>query len=256
MKLCSWNVNGLRACLQKGFEEFLRREEPEILCLQEIKMNYDQLDREFEGYETVFNSAETRGYSGTAILSKRKPLAVSFDIGDPKHTGEGRSITFEFERFYLVAVYTPNAQHELTRLSYRMQWDDAFRDYVCALDRKKPVVICGDFNVAYRPIDLKNPAANRQNAGFSDEERGKFAELLAAGFTDTYRYFYPEKKDAYSWWSYRFASRERDVGWRIDYFLVSNRLQSVLQDAFILKEQQGSDHCPVGILLREDAIGA
>lgn len=251
MKLLSWNVNGLRACLQKGFAEFLEKEEPDVLCLQEIKMTIDQLDCDFAPYEVVFHSAETRGYAGTAILSKKKPLAVSFDIGAPEHTGEGRSITFEFEDFYLVTAYTPNSQRDLVRLSYRMKWDDAFREYVSALDRKKPVVICGDLNVAYRPIDLANPASNHQNAGFSDEERGKFAELLAAGFTDTYRYFYPEQKAAYSWWSYRFASRERDIGWRIDYFLVSNRMIAQVRDAMILKEQQGSDHCPVGILLSE-----
>ncbi len=252
MKLLSWNVNGLRACLQKGFEEFLRKEDPDILCLQEIKMTADQLDRDFAPWETVFHSAQTKGYAGTAILSKRKPLAVSYDIGRQEHTGEGRSITFEFESFYLVTVYTPNSQRDLVRLSYRMQWDDAFREYVASLDRKKPVVICGDFNVAYRPIDLANPASNHQNAGFSDEERGKFAELLAAGFTDTYRYFYPDRKAAYSWWSYRFASRERDIGWRIDYFLISNRLCGNLRDAMIYKDQQGSDHCPVGILLRDE----
>ena len=248
MKLLSWNVNGLRACINKGFLDVLKWQDPDIISLQEIKMQKEQLEGDFEGYFSYFHSAEKKGYSGTAILTKKEPLSVSYDIGNLEFTGEGRSITLEFEDFYLVNVYTPNSQQELVRLPYRMKWDDAFREYVCSLDKIKPVLICGDMNVAHREIDIKNPKTNHFSAGFSDEERGKFSELLAYGFVDSFRLLYPNREDAYSWWSYRQNARERNVGWRIDYFLVSERAQEKIKEAMILSEIEGSDHCPVGII--------
>ena len=234
MKLISWNVNGLRACVGKGFFDFLAAESPDAMCLQETKLQPEQAPRA-EGYHEYWHSAEKKGYSGTAVFSKTEPLSVTFGLGIEPHDHEGRVITAEYPGFYLVTVYTPNAQDELKRLDYRMQWDDAFRDYVCALDQKKPVVICG----------LKNPKTNRRNAGFTDEERGKMTELLEAGFADTFRRRNPELTGAYSWWSYRFRAREKNAGWRIDYFLVSERLMPRVRDARILSDVFGSDHCPV-----------
>lgn len=249
MKLLSWNVNGLRACINKGFADFLFHEAPDILCIQETKMCEEQLEGQFDGYFSFWNSAVKKGYSGTCIFAKEKPQNVFYDIGDAEHEGEGRSITLEYEKFFIVNVYTPNSQGELARLPYRMKWDDAFRKYVCSLDKIKPVIMCGDFNVAHRPIDIKNPGTNHGNAGYSDEERGKFTELIACGFIDSFRLMYPQKENAYSWWSYRLSARERNVGWRIDYFLVSDRISENLRESMILSETDGSDHCPVGIVL-------
>ena len=245
MKFISWNVNGLRACVKKGFLEFLQNEAPDFCCLQETKMQQGQAEFDLGSYHEYWNSAEKKGYSGTAIFAAEEPLSVSYDINDPAHVGEGRSITVEYEKFYLVTVYTPNSQNELKRLDYRMEWDDAFRAYLKELDAKKPVIVCGDLNVAHREIDLKNPKTNRMNAGFTDQERGKFTELLEAGFTDTFRALYPDLEGAYSWWSYRFHAREKNAGWRIDYFLVSNRLRDSIKRAEILSSVEGSDHCPV-----------
>ena len=245
MKFISWNVNGLRACVKKGFLEFLQNEAPDFCCLQETKMQQGQAEFDLGSYREFWNSAEKKGYSGTAIFAAEEPLNVFYDINDPAHVGEGRSITVEYEKFYLVTVYTPNSQNELKRLDYRMEWDDAFRAYLKELDAKKPVIVCGDLNVAHREIDLKNPKTNRMNAGFTDEERGKFTELLEAGFTDTFRALYPDLEGAYSWWSYRFHAREKNAGWRIDYFLVSNRLRDSIRRAEILSSVEGSDHCPV-----------
>ena len=247
MRFISWNVNGLRAAQKKGFEEAFRSLDADFFCLQETKLQEGQIELDLPGYESFWCYAEKKGYSGTAIFAKRRPLSASYNIGAEEHGSEGRSITLEYEDFYLVCVYTPNAQDGLKRIDYRMSWEDAFRDYLCSLDRKKPVIVCGDMNVAHNEIDLKNPAANAGNAGFSDQERGKFTELLAAGFTDSFRYLYPDKRDAYSWWSYRAAARERNVGWRIDYFVVSNRLCQSISDAYIFPEITGSDHCPVGL---------
>jgi len=244
MKLISWNVNGLRACVGKGFFDFLAAESPDAMCLQETKLQPEQAPQA-EGYHEYWHSAEKKGYSGTAVFSKTEPLSVTFGLGMEEHDHEGRVITAEYPGFYLVTVYTPNAQDELKRLDYRMQWDDAFRDYVCALDQKKPVVICGDMNVAHQEIDLKYPKTIRRNAGFTDEERGKMTELLGAGFADTFRRLNPELAGAYSWWSYRFRAREKNAGWRIDYFLVSERLMPKVRDARILSDVFGSDHCPV-----------
>ena len=249
MKLISWNVNGLRACVGKGFLEFFRIIGADAVCLQETKMQPHQIQLETPGYRQYWNSAERKGYSGTAILTRMEPLTVSYGLGIPEHDTEGRVITCEFPAFYLVTVYTPNAQDGLRRIDYRMQWDDAFRDYLLALDRKKPVVVCGDMNVAHQEIDLKNPGPNRGNAGFSDEEREKFSRLLASGFTDTFRLLYPEQTGAYSWWSYRFHARENNAGWRIDYFLVSDRLRERVTAARILQDVYGSDHCPVELEL-------
>lgn len=246
MKLISWNVNGLRACIGKGFFEFLVQEQPDMMCLQETKLQPEQAPA-VEGYYEYWNSAEKKGYSGTAIFSKEEPLSVTMGLGIEEHDHEGRVITAEYENFYLVTVYVPNTQDELRRLAYRMTWEDAFRDYVKALDAKKPVVICGDLNVAHQEIDLKNPKTNRRNPGFTDEERGKMTALLDAGFVDTFRYFYPEQEGAYSWWSYRFRSREKNAGWRIDYFLVSKRFMEHVKAARILSDVMGSDHCPVVI---------
>ena len=250
MKLVSWNVNGLRACMGKGFPEFLRAADPDILCLQETKMQREQADFTLEGYEEYWNSAEKQGAAGTAVFTKERPLSVSYGIGLPEHDSEGRVITAEYPEFYLVNVYTPNSQQELARLSYRMEWEDAFRGYLKALDAKKPVVVCGDMNVAHEEIDLKNPKTNRKNAGFTDEERQKMTELLASGFTDTFRMLYPDLEGVYSWWSYRFRAREKNAGWRIDYFLVSDRLKDRVADSRIDTGVFGSDHCPVELILR------
>ena len=249
MKLISWNVNGLRACVGKGFEDAFRMLDADIFCLQETKMQAGQLDLEFEGYTSFWNYAEKKGYSGTAIFTRREPLSVAYGLGIAEHDTEGRVITLEFPEFYMLTVYTPNAQDGLRRLDYRVAWEDAFLAYIKGLDAKKPVVICGDMNVAHQEIDLKNPKTNRRNAGFTDEERGKFTDLLAAGFTDTFRHFYPTLEGAYSWWSYRFHAREKNTGWRIDYFLCSNRIASQLQSAAIHSEILGSDHCPVEVCL-------
>ena len=249
MRFISWNVNGLRACYGKGFEEAFRTLDADFFCLQETKMQEGQLDAAFEGYRSYWNYAEKKGYSGTAVFTRREPLAVTYGLGAEVHDREGRVITLEMEDFFLVTVYTPNSQDELRRLDYRMEWEDAFRQYLLGLDARKPVVVCGDLNVAHREIDLKNPKANRRNAGFTDEERAKFQALLDAGFVDTFRYFYPDLEGIYSWWSYRFRAREKNAGWRIDYFLVSARLTERLQEAKIHTEVYGSDHCPVEVVL-------
>lgn len=245
MKLISWNVNGIRACLTKGFMDFFDEVDADILCLQETKLSAGQLEWDKPGYYDYWNYADKKGYSGTAVFSKREPLRVSYGIGIDEHDHEGRVITLEFEDFYFVTVYTPNAQDGLARLPYRMQWEDDFRAYLKGLDEKKPVIVTGDMNVAHEEIDLKNPKTNHKNAGFSDEERGKMTELLASGFTDTFRYFYPDMANIYSWWSYRFKAREKNAGWRIDYFLSSERLNEKLVDAKIHTEVFGSDHCPI-----------
>ena len=246
MKLISWNVNGLRACMGKGFLEFVAEQQPDMLCLQETKMQQGQADVPLEGgYHEYWNSAEKKGYSGVALFTKTEPQSVTLGLGIDEHDHEGRVITADYGEFYLVTVYTPNAQDGLKRLDYRMRWEDAFRDYLCRLDKDKPVIVCGDMNVAHEEIDLKNPKTNRKNAGFTDEERAKFSALLDAGFIDTYRYFYPDKEGIYSWWSYRFKAREKNAGWRIDYFCTSKALESRLEDAKILTNVFGSDHCPV-----------
>ena len=250
MRFISWNVNGLRACCEKGFRESFRALDADFFCLQETKMQAGQLDLEFDGYRSYWNYAEKKGYSGTAIFSRHEPLSVSYGMGIEEHDHEGRVITLEMPDFYLVNVYTPNSQDELARLGYRMRWDDDFRSYLLGLEKSKPVAVCGDMNVAHKEIDLKNPATNRRNAGFTDEERGKFSELLDSGFTDTFRYFYPDAEGVYSWWSYRFRSRERNTGWRIDYFLVSEGLKDRLAGASIHNGILGSDHCPVEMDLR------
>ena len=248
MKFISWNVNGLRACAGKGFADAFAALDADFFCLQETKMQPGQLDLSFEGYESYWNAAEKKGYSGTAIFTRQKPLGVTYGIGIDEHDHEGRVITMELPDFFLVTVYTPNSQDELRRLDYRMQWDDAFRAYVQRLDEQKPVVICGDMNVAHEEIDLKNPKTNRRNAGFTDEERAKFTQLLEAGFTDTFRWKYPEEV-CYSWWSYRFQARQKNAGWRIDYFVTSNRLRERIVDARIHTDITGSDHCPVELVL-------
>ena len=247
MKFISWNVNGLRAVVGKGFDEIFKALDADFVCLQETKMQAGQLDLEFEGYRSYWNYAEKKGYSGTAIYSRHEPLSVTYGIGIEEHDREGRIITLEMPDFYLVTCYTPNSQDGLRRLDYRMTWEDAFRAYLLALDKKKPVIVCGDLNVAHQEIDLKNPKSNRKNAGFTDEEREKMTVLLNAGFTDTWRFFNPDVADIYSWWSYRFKAREKNAGWRIDYFLVSNRLQERLTDAKIHTDIYGSDHCPVEV---------
>ena len=244
-KMISWNVNGIRACVQKGFLESFAALDADIFCLQETKLQAGQLDLAPEGYHAYWNYAEKKGYSGTAIFTKEAPIAVFNGMDIQKHDTEGRLITLEFDTFYFITCYTPNAQDGLRRIDYRMQWEDDFRAYLCSLDKNKPVIFCGDLNVAHQEIDLKNPGPNRGNAGFSDEERGKFSELLAAGFTDSFRYLYPDVTDAYSWWSYRFHAREKNVGWRIDYFVVSDRIAPQIADAKIHPEIFGSDHCPV-----------
>jgi len=245
MKLISWNVNGLRACLNKGFLDVVGREQADFFCLQETKMQPGQVEITFPGYLEYWNSAEKKGYSGTAVLTKEAPVAVACGMDISRHDREGRLITLEYGQFYLVCCYTPNAQDGLKRLEYRMEWEDDLRDYLLSLDRTKPVIYCGDLNVAHREIDLKNPKTNRQNPGFSDQEREKMTALLSAGFTDSFRYLYPDLEGAYSWWSYRFHAREKNAGWRIDYFIVSGRLASRIRRAEILSEVYGSDHCPV-----------
>lgn len=245
MKLVSWNVNGLRACEGKGFSESFRKLDADIFCLQETKMQQGQLDLEFSGYRSFWNYAEKKGYSGTAVFSRLEPLAVTYGLGIEEHDHEGRVITLEFKDFYLVCVYTPNSQEELKRLDYRMKWEDDFRAYLKKLDQAKPVIVCGDMNVAHKEIDLKNPKTNHHNPGFTDQERQKFTDLLNEGFTDTWRHFYPDLEGVYSWWSYRFQSRQKNTGWRIDYFLSSKRLDDKLTDAKIHTEVLGSDHCPV-----------
>ena len=245
MKFISWNVNGLRACEGKGFSDIFKEMDADFFCLQETKMQAGQLDLQFEGYQSYWNYAEKKGYSGTAIFTRHTPLSVAYGLGIEEHDHEGRVITLEYEHFYVVTVYTPNSQDGLKRLDYRMTWDDAFRDYVCRLDAKKPVLMCGDMNVAHEEIDLKNPKSNRMNAGFTDQERAKFSDLLAAGFTDTWRARNPDVRDVYSWWSYRFQARQKNAGWRIDYWLISNRLFAQVTDARIHNEVFGSDHCPV-----------
>ena len=250
MKLISWNVNGLRACEGKGFSDIFKQLDADFFCLQETKMQAGQLDLDFEGYHSYWNFADKKGYSGTAIFTRHEPLNVRYGMGIDEHDHEGRIITLEMEDFFLVTVYTPNSQDGLRRLDYRMKWENDFRDFLKGLDEKKPVIVCGDMNVAHQEIDLKNPKTNRRNAGFTDEEREQFGNLLSAGFTDTFRYFYPDQKDIYSWWSYRFRAREKNAGWRIDYFVVSNRLQERLVDAKIHTEIFGSDHCPVELEVR------
>ena len=250
MKFISWNVNGLRACTGKGFEEAFNTLDADFFCLQETKMQEGQLDLQFDGYESYWNYAEKKGYSGTAIYTRRHPLSVSYGIGIEEHDREGRVITLEMDNFYLVTCYTPNSQDGLKRLDYRMKWEDDFLAYLMRLDTVKPVIVCGDLNVAHEEIDLKNPKTNRKNAGFTDEEREKMTILLSKGFIDTFRFLYPEQ-ETYSWWSYRFRAREKNAGWRIDYFLISSRLKEVLKDASIHTEIMGSDHCPVELLLAE-----
>ena len=249
LKFISWNVNGLRACYDKGFADAFNRLEADFFCLQETKMQEGQLDVQFEGYQSYWNYAEKKGYSGTAIFSKVKPLSVTYGLGIEEHDHEGRVITLELESYYLITVYTPNSQEELRRLDYRMKWDDDFRAYLKKLEEKKPVIVCGDLNVAHKEIDLKNPKTNRKNAGFTDEERAMFTTLLESGFTDTFRYFYPEQEGIYSWWSYRFKAREKNAGWRIDYFLTSDSLKDKLRGAQIHTDILGSDHCPVELTI-------
>ena len=251
MKLISWNVNGLRAVVGKGFADFFHEANADIFCLQETKMQEEQVDDHiksiFEGYHMYWNSAIKKGYSGTAVFTKNKPISVTYGIGIEEHDQEGRVITAEFENFYLVNCYTPNSKRELARLDYRMIWENEFRNYLLKLDKTKPVILCGDLNVAHQEIDLKNPKTNHRNAGFTDEERGKMTELLEAGFTDSFRYLYPNKEDCYSWWSYMFHAREKNVGWRIDYFIVSKKLEEKIVESTIFADVLGSDHCPVGI---------
>ena len=249
MKIISWNVNGIRACCDKGFRDIFQQLDADFFCLQETKMQAGQLDLQFEGYTSYWNYAEKKGYSGTAIFCRQEPLSVAYGIGIAEHDTEGRVITLEYADFYMVTVYTPNAQDGLKRLDYRMQWEDDFRAYLQALDAKKPVIVCGDMNVAHKEIDLKNPKGNKKNPGFTDEERGQFDTLLSAGFVDTFRHFYPDLEGAYSWWSYRFHAREKNVGWRIDYFLTSERLREKLTGAKIHADVFGSDHCPVEVTL-------
>lgn len=249
LKFISWNVNGLRACCDKGFADAFARLDADFFCLQETKMQAGQLDLQFEGYRSYWNYAEKKGYSGTAIFTRLEPLSVSYGLGVEEHDHEGRVITLEMDTFYLVTVYTPNSQDELRRLAYRMTWEDEFRAYLQRLDAQKPVIVCGDLNVAHQEIDLKNPKSNRKNAGFTDEERAQFTTLLQAGFTDTFRYFYPDQAGMYSWWSYRFKAREKNAGWRIDYFLASSSLNDRLRGAAIHTEIFGSDHCPVELTI-------
>jgi len=249
MKLISWNVNGIRACVQKGFLDFFQEADADIFCLQETKMQAGQLDLELEGYHQYWNYAVKKGYSGTAVFTKREPLSVAYGIGIEEHDQEGRVITCECDDFYFVTVYTPNSKAELARLDYRMKWEDDFQAYLKGLDEKKPVIVTGDLNVAHQEIDLKNPKTNRKNAGFTDDERQKFTDFLASGFIDSFRHFYPEQTGIYSWWSYRFSARAKNAGWRIDYFGVSERLKDRLQDARILTDVLGSDHCPVELTL-------
>ncbi len=249
LKLISWNVNGLRACVRKGFLDYFNEVNADVVCLQETKLQEGQIDLDLEGYHQYWNYAEKKGYSGTAIFTKIKPISVKYGMDIDEHDNEGRMITLEFEDFYLINVYTPNSQRGLARLDYRMAWEDDFRDYVKELDNIKPVIICGDLNVAHKEIDLKNPSSNRKNAGFTDEERGKMTELLGSGFIDSFRYFYPDKEDAYTWWSYITKARERNAGWRIDYFVVSEKLKDRMKSADIHSHIMGSDHCPVELVI-------
>ena len=249
MKLISWNVNGLRACMQKGFLDFFKEIDADVFCIQESKLQAGQIDFAPDGYHCYWNYAEKKGYSGTAMFTKTEPLSVTYGIGIAEHDQEGRVITAEFDDFYVITCYTPNSQNELQRLDYRMTWEDAFRAYLKELEKNKPVIVCGDLNVAHKEIDLKNPKANRRNAGFTDEERGKMTELLDSGFTDTFRYFYPDVTERYSWWSYRFRAREKNAGWRIDYFIVSQSLNDRLVSADIHHNVLGSDHCPVELVI-------
>ena len=250
MKLISWNVNGIRACVNKNFMEFFNEVDADMFCLQETKLQENQIDLQLDGYYQYWNYAKKKGYSGTAIFTKVEPLSVSYGIDMEEHDQEGRVITLEFEDFYLVTVYTPNSQNELKRLDYRMKWEDDFRAYLKKLDEIKPVIVCGDLNVAHKEIDLKNPKTNRKNAGFTDEEREKFSKLLDEGFIDTFRYFYPDKENIYSWWSYRFKAREKNAGWRIDYFCASEKIKDRLESATIHTEVLGSDHCPVELIIK------
>ena len=250
MKFISWNVNGIRACVQKGFMDFFQDIDADILCIQESKMQEGQLELDTPGYYQYWNYAKKKGYSGTAVFTKKEPLSVAYGLGIEEHDQEGRVITLEFEEYYFVTVYTPNSQNELARLPYRMKWEDDFLVYLKRLEENKPVIFCGDLNVAHKEIDLKNPKTNRKNAGFTDEERGKFSNLLEAGFVDTFRYFYPDQEGIYSWWSYRFSARAKNAGWRIDYFITSPSLKENLEDAKIHSEIMGSDHCPVELDLK------
>ena len=249
LKLISWNVNGIRACCDKGFRDVFSQLDADFFCLQETKMQEGQLDLQFEGYQSYWNYAEKKGYSGTAVFTRHQPLSVTYGIGVEEHDHEGRVVTLEMDTFFLVTVYVPNSQDGLRRLDYRMEWEDAFLAYIKQLEERKPVIFCGDLNVAHQEIDLKNPKSNRRNAGFTDEERAKFTHLLSKGFTDTFRYFYPDQKDIYSWWSYRFKAREKNAGWRIDYFVTSASLNDKLVDAKIHTEVYGSDHCPVELTI-------
>ena len=250
MKLMSWNVNGLRACVGKGFKDFFDAEDADIFCLQETKLQEGQIDLDLSGYHQYWNYAEKKGYSGTAIFTKEEPLSVAYGMGIEEHDHEGRVITLEFPEFYMITVYTPNSKDGLARLDYRMQWEDDFLAYVKKLEANKPVIFCGDLNVAHNDIDLKNPKSNHKNHGFTDEERWKFTVITQSGLIDSFRYFYPDLEDAYSWWSYRFHAREKNIGWRIDYFVVSESLKNRLEDAVIYKDVMGSDHCPVGLILK------
>ena len=247
MKLISWNVNGIRACVNKGFKEFFIKENADIFCIQETKCQEGQIELEFEGYKSYWNSAEKKGYSGTAIFTKKEPISISCGIGIEEHDHEGRVITLEFDNFYMVNIYTPNSKRELERLNYRCIWEDEIKNYLLELNKIKPVVMCGDLNVAHKEIDLKNPKINRHNAGFTDEEREKMTELLESGFIDSFRYLYPEKLDQYTWWSYMGKAREKNIGWRIDYFIVSDSIKNKIKQASIYPEVFGSDHCPVGL---------
>ena len=255
MKLISWNVNGLRAAINKGFENFFKEVNADIFCLQETKMQVEQLDEDakkiFDGYYQYWNCAEKKGYSGTAVFTKNEPISVSYGIGIEEHDKEGRVITLEYEDFYLVNCYTPNSKRELERLEYRMIWEDEFRNYLLKLNKSKPVILCGDLNVAHKEIDLKNPKTNRKNAGFTDEEREKMTKLLNSGFTDSFRFLYPDKENCYSWWSYMGHSREKNIGWRIDYFIVSSSIESKIKESYIYQDIFGSDHCPVGLEINE-----
>lgn len=249
MKFISWNVNGIRACVGKGFEEYFKEAAADVFCIQESKLQEGQLELDLPGYYQYWNYAEKKGYSGTAVFTREEPLSVTYGMGIEEHDHEGRVITLEYEEYYMVTVYTPNSQNELKRLAYRMEWEEAFREYLLILDARKPVILCGDMNVAHREIDLKNPKTNQKNAGFTPEEREKMTLLLDSGFLDTFRYFYPDKEGIYSWWSYRFSARAKNAGWRIDYFLVSKRLEGRLKSAAIHTEVMGSDHCPVELVV-------
>ena len=251
MKLISWNVNGIRACVNKGFKDFFKKIDADIFCIQETKCQEGQIELEFDGYYSFWNSAEKKGYSGTAIFSKQKPVTIKYGIGIKEHDNEGRVITLEYDKFYMVNIYTPNSKRELERLNYRMVWEDEIRKYLLNLNKTKPVIMCGDLNVAHKEIDIKNPKTNRHNAGFTDEERGKMTELLNSGFTDSFRYMYPDKENEYSWWSYMGHAREKNVGWRIDYFIVSNDIKSKIKDANIHQSVFGSDHCPVELEMKD-----